>query len=54
VARRFGRPEDFRAAIAELRVTFNAQEDTVTTDKGVLRTHGFSEGDYFSGALLFA
>jgi D-lactate dehydrogenase (cytochrome) len=52
-APRFGSPEDFRTAIAELRAAFDDREDAVTTDENVLRTHGFSEGDYLPGALLF-
>jgi hypothetical protein len=53
-APRFGSPEDFRTAIAELRAAFDGREDAVTIDEDVLRTHGFSEGDYLPGVLLFS
>jgi hypothetical protein len=52
-APRFGSPEDFRTAIAELRAAFDGREDAVTTDEDVLRTHGFSEGDYLPGMVFF-
>ncbi|TFK78327.1 hypothetical protein K466DRAFT_570911 [Polyporus arcularius HHB13444] len=41
----YGSPEDFKAAIAELR-TFFPDEDAVTTDAEDLEEHGFSENDY--------
>ncbi|TFK79133.1 hypothetical protein K466DRAFT_34439 [Polyporus arcularius HHB13444] len=41
----YGSPEDFKAAIAELRTLF-PDEDAVTTDAEDLEEHGFSENDY--------
>ncbi|KAI0701556.1 FAD-linked oxidase-like protein [Cerioporus squamosus] len=46
---RYGSPEDFKAAIEELRKLF-PDEDAVTTDVEDLEEHGFSENDYHPGS----
>jgi len=47
---KYGSPEDFQRAIAELRETFPS-EDAVTIDPEDLHVHGYSENDYHPGSL---
>ncbi|KAF9474412.1 hypothetical protein BDN70DRAFT_884839 [Pholiota conissans] len=46
---KFGSPEDFTKAIAELRQTFPS-DATVSTDPADLHAHGFSDNDYHPGS----
>jgi D-lactate dehydrogenase (cytochrome) len=45
----YGSPDDFRAAIAELRAAFT-DADAVADDEDTLYQYGFSENDYHPGA----
>ncbi|KAF9264547.1 hypothetical protein L218DRAFT_998520 [Marasmius fiardii PR-910] len=43
---KYGTPQDFVKAVAELKEAFKNDEDAVTTDTEELRIHGFSDNDY--------
>jgi hypothetical protein len=45
----YGTPEDFQRAIEELRRTIPLSDETVSTDPGVLQSHGVSMNDYHPG-----
>lgn len=49
---KFGSPEDFKRAIAELRAAFSDEDDAVTTDPHDLHDHGFSVNDYLPGEQI--
>jgi hypothetical protein len=48
---KFGSPDDFKKAIAELRRTF-PNDKSVSTDPDDLHGHGFSSGDYLPGEFI--
>lgn len=48
---KFGSPDDFKKAIAELRRTF-PNDNSVSTNPDDLHGHGFSDGDYLPGEFL--
>lgn len=45
----YGTKEDYQRAIEELRSTFSHEPEAVSTEEGVLQTHGFSIQDPHPG-----
>jgi D-lactate dehydrogenase (cytochrome) len=48
----YGTKEDYQRAIEELRSTFSDEPEAVSTDQGVLQTHGFSIQDPHPGEFI--